>query len=339
MNKRIAVSFALITLALAGCAYISMVTGTVALSGKEVLSILKGSMEDPVRSNVLMSIRLPRVTAGIISGGALALSGYLLQTFFDNPVVGPFVLGISSGARLAVALALIFMVSRGAFSGSMYLVAAAFAGAMAAMGFVLLLSLRVGSMGILVVCGIMTGYICSAITDLVITFADDSNIVNLHNWSMGSLSGMSWADVGIMAAVTGICLAGSLLLIKPIGAYRLGEAYAAGGGVNITLLRVWLILISSLLAAGVTAFAGPISFVGIAVPHLMKNMTGTSRPAVMIPGCFLLGALITCACDCAARSLFAPTEVSISSVTAVFLVPVVIAVMTDRRRAKDRGQL
>ena len=119
---------------------------------------------------------------------------------------------------------------------------------------------------------------------------------------------------------------------KPIGAYRLGEAYARSAGVNITLLRAMLILVSSLLAAVVTAFAGPISFVGIAIPHLVKGLMKTSEPIVMVPGCLLMGALVTLVCDGFARMLFAPTEVSISSVTAVFLVPVVITVMLRRRR-------
>ena len=204
------------------------------------------------------------------------------------------------------------------------------------MGFVLLISLKVRSMGILVVCGIMTGYICSAITDLVVTFADDSNIVNLHNWSMGSLSGMNWTDIRIMAVIVIVCTVGAVFLCKPIGALRLGEAYAANAGVNIRALRISLILISSLLAATVTAFAGPISFVGIAVPHLVKNMTKTTSPAVMIPGCFMVGSLITVFCDTIARSVFAPAEVSISSVTAVLLVPVVIAVMIGRKREAGR---
>ena len=144
-------------------------------------------------------------------------------------------------------------------------------------------------------------------------------------------------DIRIMTAVIGLCVVAAFIMSKPIGAYRLGEAYARSAGVNITLLRVMLILVSSLLAATVTAFAGPISFVGIAVPHLLKGMTASSEPKVMIPGCFLLGALVTLACDGVARTLFAPAEVSISSVTAVFLVPVVIVVMLKRRRDAAGG--
>ena len=170
----------------------------------------------------------------------------------------------------------------------------------------------------------------------LVTFADDSNIVNLHNWSMGSLSGTNGHDAIMMSVVTGICLIAAVMLQKPIGAYRLGEAYAAGGGVNVRFLRIMLILISSGLAATVTAFAGPISFVGIAIPHLVKSLSKTSSPYAMIPACFLGGAVVTLFCDGIARTVFAPTEVSISSVTAFFLVPVVIVMMVKR---KSRGEV
>lgn len=331
MNKRCYAAFGIMTMLLIAAVYLNLISGSVSIAPDKVFAALFGKGADAMQSNVVTAIRLPRIAAAFILGGALALAGYMLQTFFDNPIVGPFVLGISSGAKLTVALSLIFFMARGNKPGSLFLVGSAFIGAIAAMALVLLLSIRVRSMGILVVCGIMIGYICSAITDLVVTFADDANIVNLHNWSMGSLSGMNMTDVGIMTVIIGICLMASVFLIKPIGAYRLGEAYAGSGGANIILLRIMLILISSLLAATVTAFAGPISFVGIAVPHLLRGMTKTSEPGVMIPGCFMLGALVTLVCDNLARTVFAPTEVSISSVTAVLLVPVVIAVMIKRR--------
>ncbi len=333
MNKtRCVVVIGLTALLLAGIVYLNMLTGSVSLSAREIMAILTGDVSDEMSRNIILAIRLPRILAAVILGGALALSGYLLQTFFGNPIVGPFVLGISAGAKLTVALTLIVFVSHGVQMGAMSLVAAAFVGAMISMGLVLIFSLRVRSMGILVVCGIMISYICSAITDLTVTFAADSDIVNLHNWSLGSFSGMSLDDVYVMAVLTLICVVATCFLAKPIGVYRLGEAYAKSVGVNILFLRVLLILISGMLAACVTAFAGPISFVGIAVPHLVKNMTKTTAPVVMIPGCFLMGSLVTLFADGIARSIFAPTEVSISSVTAVLLVPVVIAVMLGRRR-------
>ena len=186
-------------------------------------------------------------------------------------------------------------------------------------------------MATLLVAGIMIGYICSAVTDFVVTFADDSNIVNLHNWSLGSFSGMTWENVQMIVVIVAVGVVITFLLAKPIGAYQMGETYARNMGVNVKLLRIGLILLSSMLSACVTAFAGPISFVGIAVPHLVKLMTKTAKPIILIPGCFLFGAVITLFCDGIARTLFAPTEISISSVTAVFLVPVVIAAMLRKQ--------
>ena len=313
-------------------AVVSLFSGTVAISGSELKAVLLGQVKEGMHVNILFQIRLPRLIGALVTGGALALSGYLLQTFFHNPIAGPFVLGISSGAKLTVALAMVFLLSKGCRIGSAGLVLAAFAGAMAVMLFVLLLSLRVRSMSILVVCGIMVGYICAAVTDLVVTFADDSNIVNLHNWSLGSLSGIGIPEVELMSGIVLCCFVFVLFLSKPIGALRLGEAYAAGVGVNVKLLRVFLILASSLLAACVTAFVGPVSFVGIAVPHLVKSAAGTTSPWKMIPLCFLGGAAITMLCDLIARTVFAPTEVSISSVTAVLLVPVVLWIMLKRKK-------
>ena len=273
--------------------------------------------------------------AAAILGGGLSLSGFLLQTFFANPIAGPFVLGISSGAKLAVSLTMIFLLSRGLASTSAALIGAAFLGAMLSMGFILLISRRVRRMSLLVVCGVMIGYICSAITDFVVTFAEDSNIVNLHNWSMGSFSGIYWDSVGVIALVTGAALVLAFALSKPIGAYQLGEVYARSMGVNIRRFRVELILLSSLLSACVTAFAGPVSFVGIAVPHLMKRLFGTAKPILMIPACFLGGGAFCLFCDLIARTAFAPREMSISSVTALLGAPVVIAMLAGRRREHD----
>jgi len=335
-TKRCIITFISLTILVIAIALVSVSVGSAGISVREVLDTILGRSDDMMNNSIIMSIRLPRIIAAILLGGGLALSGYMLQTFFNNPIVGPFVLGISSGAKLTVALAMIYLLGLGKNISSAGMVSAAFVGAMIAMAFVLIISVKVKNMGILVVCGIMIGYICSAVTDFVVTFADDSNIVNLHNWSMGSLSGMNWQDIRIMAVIILICLVAAFLSSKPIGAYRLGESYAASMGVNIRMLRVALILISSLLAASVTAFAGPISFVGIAVPHLVGGLMRTSEPKVMIPGVFLGGAVVTLFCDAIARTVFAPTEVSISSVTAVLLVPVVIFIMLKRRDAGRR---
>ena len=305
--------------------------GSVHLPVGEILRILTGHGADSTQSHIVWDIRLPRILSAMLLGGALSVSGFLLQTFFANPIAGPFVLGISSGAKLAVSLVMIFLLSQGLLASSLALIAAAFVGAMISMGFILLISNKVKKMSMLVISGVMIGYICSTITDFVVTFADDSNIVNLHNWSLGSFSGLSWENVAVMAVVVGVALILTFLLSKPIGAYQMGEVYAQNMGVNIRAFRVVLILLSSVLSACVTAFAGPISFVGIAVPHLVKSLFRTAKPIVIIPACFLGGAVFCLFCDLIARTVFAPTELSISSVTAVFGAPVVIYMMVSRR--------
>ena len=306
--------------------------GSVHLSVKEIFDIIVKKTGEQTAYNIVWQIRLPRILAAILLGGALSVSGFLLQTFFGNPIAGPFVLGISSGAKLVVSLVMIFLLSKGIASSSAVMILAAFAGSMISMGFILLVSRKVKRMSMLVICGVMIGYICSAITDFVVTFADDSNIVNLHNWSMGSFSGTSWGNVQVCTVVVLISLILAFLMSKPISAYQLGENYAQNMGVNIKVFRVSLILLSSILSATVTAFAGPISFVGIAVPHLIKSLMKTAKPILVIPGCFLGGAVFCLFCDLIARTVFAPTELSISSVTAVFGAPIVIYMMVRKQR-------
>ncbi len=300
--------------------------------GNDLMGVLLRADTQSTAYHIVWDIRMPRMMAAVILGGALAVSGFLLQTFFGNPIAGPYVLGISSGAKLFVALTMIFLLGHGIVISSFIMIMAAFAGSLFAMLFILLVSAKVKNMSLLVVCGIMIGYICSAVTDLLVTFADDSNIINLHNWSQGSFSGISWENVGIFSEIVIIVVIAAFFLSKPIGAYQMGETYARNMGISVKRLRIILILISSLLSACVTAFAGPVSFVGIAVPHLVKSLTKTAKPIILIPGCFLGGAFVTLGCDVIARTVFAPTEVSVSSVTAVLLVPVVIYMMVRRKR-------
>lgn len=235
---------------------------------------------------------------------------------------------------MMVALFMVFFMGRSIRVTSFTMILAAFLGAMICMGFVLLMARRVNRMSMLVVSGVMIGYICSAITEFVVTFAEDAEIVNLHNWSRGSFSGMNWNQVRVMSVVvflTCICI---FLLAKPLSAYQMGEGYAQNMGVNVRLLRIALVVLSSVLSAGIVAFAGPISFVGIAVPHLVKQLLGTTKPILMIPACFLGGGVFCLFCDLLARMVLAPTELSISTVTAIFGVPVVLWVMVRRNKEK-----
>ncbi len=316
---------------------LGLVSGSVPISVREIINVLFGGGGEEVAETILLTIRLPRVIAALVLGGALSVSGFLLQTFFSNPIAGPFVLGISSGAKLTVALFMIFFLQRGVVLSSWSMTFAAFIGSMISMGFVLLIAGKVKNMAFLVVCGVMIGYLCSAVTDFVVTFAADSNIVNLHGWSLGSFSGISWGNVRVMSFLVLVCIVLSFLISKPMHAWRLGEAYARNLGVNIRAFRITLILLSSLLSAVVTAFAGPVSFVGIAVPHLMRSLFRTAKPIIMLPASFLGGGVFCLFSDLLARKLFAPTELAISSVTSVLGAPIVIYLMLSRGRAKGQS--
>lgn len=337
MGRRFAVVFAaglaLLVLLLIG----NTCMGSVRIPPKQLWDTLTGGKDTGNYQSILWKIRLPRICAAVLLGGALGVSGFLLQTFFHNPIAGPFVLGISSGAKMTVAAAL-FVTARfglsqiGPLSGSWMMIVAAWAGSALVTGCILVLSSKTQHTSSLIVTGVMTGYLCSAVTDLLTAFGDENNIVNLHDWSVGSFSGAAWDDVAAMACVVALCTTAAFFLAKPIGAYRLGEEYAQNMGVNIRRLRFLLILLSSLLSACVTAFAGPVSFVGVAVPHVVKTILKTSRPVFVIPMCFVGGAAFCLGCDLIARTAFAPQQLSISAVTGIFGAPVVIGMLVQKRK-------
>lgn len=306
--------------------------GSVGTTPAEVARILAdGPGDASTAAQVIWQIRLPRAIEAVLLGGALSLSGFLLQTFFANPIADPFVLGVSSGAKLVVAVVMIVVLGAGQVMSPAASVASAFAGSLLTMGLVLLISRRVRSQSMLIVAGVMVGYICSAVTNFLIAFADDQSIVNLDNWSRGSFSGATWSDVALVAACVLAMGAAVFALSKPLGAYQLGEPYAQSVGVNVGALHLLIVAVSSLLSACVAAFAGPVSFVGIAAPHLAKRGVGSSRPLYVTPACLLTGAAFCCGCDLVARTLFSPVELSVSAVTAVFGAPVVIALMLRGR--------
>ena len=373
-SRRYGAAFAILAALLLILLAMNLCIGSVNIPLSEILHILMKNSGSDTYTDIVMNIRFPRALAAAVLGGGLALAGYLLQTFFHNPIAGPFTLGLSSGAKLVVALVMVASLGNALRLSSWVMIAAAFVGAMICMGFVILMSSVIEQMAMLIVSGVMIGYICSAVTDFIVTFAEDADIVNLHNWSKGSFSGMTWENVKAIVLVTGIASIGVFLLSKPISAYEISEvtakslgvnvpflkislvilssilsacvvafagpvsfvgvAYAANMGLNVKRFRVLLVLLSSVLAACVTAFAGPVSFVGIAVPHLVKWLLGTARPILLIPACFLGGSVFCLFCDLLARTMFSPTELSISTVTAVFGAPVVIYIMIHRRREK-----
>ena len=316
--QRIKLVYLLLAMLLIVMLILNMIVGSSSMTAGDAVRILLSHDIASKFGKIVWDIRMPRILAALFLGGALSVSGFLLQTFFANPIAGPYILGISSGAKLTVACAMVFTMTRGIMMNSLLMIVTAFIGALLVTAAILLISGKVRSMAVLIVCGVMVGYICSAVTEFLVTFADDSNIVNLHNWSMGSFGAVSWEN--------------SFMLSKPMTAFQMGEQYAASVGVNIKSFRIGLILLSSVLSATVTAYAGPVSFVGIAVPHIIRTISDTSKPIVMIPQCFLGGSVFCLFCDLLARNLFAPTEMSISTMTAVFGAPVVIVMLIGRKR-------
>lgn len=340
MNEKITavvryqIVFAILFLLIAAGIVLNVNTGTVHIDPIRIFQIIFWRMDEgSMDSNIIWKLRLPRLLTAAMLGGALSVSGFLLQTFFRNPIAGPFVLGISSGAKMIVCFMIVYVAGAyGALSNSV-MILSAFAGSLLIMGFVLLFSQRVKGMSMLLVIGIMISYICSAITDFFIAFAKENEIAHLTAWSMGSFSGASWVELRVISIVVFGAFFASILLSKPMNAYQLGEGYAKSMGINIRLFQVAIIMISSVLSACVTAFAGPISFVGIAVPQIAKTLMRTSKPLVIIPATFLCGAVFCMFCDLIARTAFAPTELAIGTVTSVFGAPIVIAMMVKRQKA------
>ena len=331
-RKRITLVTAALIAALLLFLILNICLGSVSISLSELPQLLFGSGGGETERRILWELRIPRSLMAVILGGGLALSGLLLQSFFENPIAGPFVLGISSGAKLIVAGMLVISLKAGFTLSSFGMVAAAFAGSMMIVGILLLISRKLAGGATLLVAGIMLGYICSAVTDLLIELSEDQNVVSLHNWSMGTFSGTRWEHVAIAAVITVILLIVSIFLAKPMQACFLGEAAAASLGVNLKRFRVVLILTASLLAATVTAFAGPVSFVGIAVPFLIRTMTGTERTRVTVPLSFLGGSVFCLGADLLSRLILAPSEISLSVVTSILGAPVVIIMLLLRQR-------
>lgn len=329
-DQRIIIVFIVLVLAAFAAFVLNLFIGNVSIGIDDVIRILTGISRDTKKINIIMNIRLPRTIMAFILGGALTVAGFLLQTYFSNPIAGPYILGISSGAKMVVAILLIVVARTGFYVRGYMLVLSAFVGAVIATGFIIIISRSVKNMAALLAAGIMIGYICSAVTDFLIAFADDSDIVNLHSWSQGSFSGADMEGAKYCLVIVTISFVLVMLLSKSLDAFRLGESYARSVGVNVRLCRFLIITLSSLLSACVTAFAGPISFIGIAVPFLMREALKSSKPVILIPASFISGAIFCLFSDLLARMLFAPTELNVSAVTSLFGAPLVVFMIVKR---------
>jgi len=331
-------------LAVAFC--LELCLGSVMIPLHSVWAILLGQPDAPEGwREIVLVFRLPRAVTAMLGGAALGMAGLKMQTLFRNPLADPFVLGISSGAGLGVALVImaawgfglrLVMEKTGLF-GNTSLVVAAVLGSVAVLSVVLGIARRVeGSLTLLIV-GLMFGYISSALVHVLLQFALEHQMQSYIAWTFGSFAGVTWKQLTLFAPAVWAGLTLSWILAKPLNAFLLGEGYARSMGVNVRRTRFWIILGSSLLAGTVTAYCGPIGFLGIAVPHLCRLILKTSDHHVLVPAVILMGAALAMLADVLAQAPGTRIVLPLNAVTSLIGAPVVIGMILRRRNALEAG--
>ncbi|MEM9897323.1 MAG: iron ABC transporter permease [Bacteroidota bacterium] len=315
--------------------------GSVKISVRELLDIIKG---DPAKKSweyIFFHFRLPKAITAILTGAGISVAGLQMQTLFKNPLAGPSVLGISHGASLGVAVFVLsstalFGVSTNleATLGSWGLVLFAIAGSFLVLLSVLFASYRISDGVTILIIGLMFGFITGAVVSILQYFSDPELIQSFLVWTFGSLSGVAWTQLQVMGPIILFALLISLLYSKQMNALLLGENYATGVGVNVANIRMKLILTTSVLAGTITAFTGPIAFIGVAVPHLARLLFQTSNHKVLIPATMMCGVLIMLICDIISQVPGAQATLPLNSVTALFGAPVILAIIIKSRRMK-----
>ena len=313
---------------------LNIFVGAVSIPADEVLRILFSDAPDvkPSWQFIVMQSRLPQAITAMLTGGALAVSGLMLQTTFRNPLAGPSVFGINSGAGLGVALVMLLpggSVSAGSVSltGFVAILMAAFTGAMVVMAVLFFFSTLVRNHVMLLIIGIMIGYLSNSAISLLNFFATDEGVRSYMVWGMGSFGGVSLNMMPVFASVTLLGLLGSILLIKPLNALMLGDLYAENLGVNIIRTRNWLLVVTGLLTAVTTAFCGPVAFIGLAVPHMARLLLTTDNHRLLLPATILCGAAVALLCN---FICFLPGDMGViplNAVTPVIGAPVIIYVI------------
>ena len=348
MNRPILYCLALVVL-IAVLFVLNILVGSVAIPVSDVLQVLFGDMLrisfvdsaheiKPSWQFIVLQSRLPQALTALLAGGALAVSGLMLQTAFRNPLAGPSVFGINSGAGLGVALVMLLLggsISTGSVSltGFVAVLAAAFLGAMAVMMVIMFFSTLVRNNVMLLIIGIMIGYLSNSAISLLNFFATDEGVRSYMVWGMGSFSGVSTQMMPSFACITVLALSASLLLVKPLNALMLGDRYAENLGINILRVRNWLLIVTGVLTAVVTAFCGPVAFIGLAVPHLARLLIRTDNHRILMPATILMGSLVALLCN---LLCFLPGEsgvIPLNAVTPIIGAPVIIYVILKGNRS------
>ena len=315
-------------IALAALFLASLIYGAVRIPVGDVLSILTGTFEGKATwQSIVLQSRLPQAITAVVAGAGLAVSGLMLQTLFRNPLAGPSILGISDGANLGVAIAMIYL----SVSSYLSIIASAFIGAGCVLLLIIRFSAKVKSNVMLLIIGIMIGYLASSVISILNYRASADKVHQYVMWGMGDFSSVSLDKLPFFTAVAGAGLLMALLLIKPLNALLLGETYAANLGINIRRARILILLCTGILTSAVTAFCGPVSFIGLAVPHIARLTTGTSNHKRLVPATILTGACIALLCNLLTILPGSNQVLPLGAITPIICAPVIIYVIVNRR--------
>lgn len=324
------------------CFGLSLTLGSVEIPFSEIITILSGG--EPTRATwatIVLKFRLPKAITAVLAGSALAISGLQMQTLFRNPLAGPFVLGISSGASLGVALVVLSVGTTAAslvallgFFGNFGLVIAASLGSGLMLFLVMSVAHRVSNMTLLIL-GLLLGYATSAVVSVLLYFAIPERIQTYLTWTFGSFGNVTWSQLQALLPVVVLALVMAWLSAKPLNALLLGETYARSLGLTVRRARFWILTSASILAGAVTAFCGPIAFIGVAVPHLCRSLFNTSDHRVLVPGTIIIGGIVALAADLIAQLPGSDTILPLNSVTALIGAPVVAWVILRQRNLRS----
>ena len=324
-------------LALIVCFIINISLGSVSIPFKDVLSSLISSSTNESWNYIIVDYRLPKSLTAIIAGGGLAVAGLLMQTLFRNPLAGPFVLGLSSGASLGVAILILGASTFGGAVGgfllhSWGLVFASALGSFLVLLAVMAVALRVKDTMAILIIGLMFGSVTGAVVSVLSYFSDAEQLQQYIFWSFGSLGNMSWLSLFILSTSFIIGILISITCIKSLNILLLGENYAKSMGLNFKRTTFLIILATSILAGGITAFAGPIAFIGLAVPHLTRQFITTSNHKILLPAVLLCGSILMLICDTIAQIPFSEYTLPINAITSLFGAPIVIWLLVRKRK-------
>lgn len=312
--------------------------GSVSIPFMEIVHILRGeAASTPGWVTIIWDFRIPKMITAVVAGSGLALSGLMMQTLFRNPLAGPFVLGISSGASLGVALLIMATQILGiAWLGSTWgdwaTVLAAIAGASLVLVLILLVSFYIADSMTLLIIGLMLGSLSGALVSVLQYFSEAQNIQSYLMWTFGNLGGVHGSKLKVLVLIVAAGTVVSWLLAKPLNSLLLGETYARSMGVSMKSSRLLIIISTALLAGGITAFCGPLAFIGIAIPHLARVLFRSSNHNLLIPGCILLGAVALVLCDTAAQIPGNQQTLPINAITSLIGAPSVIAILLKNRQ-------